>query len=154
MTILDIVTTHTDDASDSLANVDKSLGKLGATAGKAATVGLGLAAAGVTAVAAAAVGTGIAALNLSTDINNATNNIAAQLGMSQDEAASFEGVMKDIFANNFGESFDDIGSAITTISQNLGEMPDAALQGIAEDAFRLRDAFDLDVNESFCRVYF
>jgi TP901 family phage tail tape measure protein len=27
-------------------------------------------------------------------------------------------------------------------------MPDAALQGIAEDAFRLRDAFDLDVNES------
>jgi TP901 family phage tail tape measure protein len=70
------------------------------------------------------------------------------MGISQDEAAGFEGVMKGIFANNFGESFDDIGKAITTISQNLGEMPDATLQGIAEDAFRLRDAFDLDVNES------
>jgi hypothetical protein len=99
VTILDIITRHKDEASDGLEGVNKSLGKLGGTAGKVAVAGLGLATAAVTGVAAAAVGAGVAALNLSTDIQNATNNIAAQMGISQDEAAGFEGVMKDIFAN-------------------------------------------------------
>ena len=148
MTILDIVIQGTDDASGALKSVDSSLGKLGGTAGKAAAVGLGLATGAVLAVGAAAVGAGVAALNLSTDIDSATNNIAAQLGISQDEAAGFEDVMKGIFKNNFGESFDDISKAVVTVSQGLGEMPDAALQGIAEDAFALRDAFEIDIGQS------
>ena len=148
MTILDIVIEGKDEASGTFKSVDESLGKLGSTAGKAATIGLGLAAAGVTAVAGAAVAAGIAAINLSTDIDNATNTIAAKMGISKTEAEGFEDVMKGIFANNFGESFDDISQAVVTVSQSLGEMPDEALQGIAEDAFALRDAFDMDVTQS------
>ena len=148
MTVLDIVIQGQDDASDELKNVDSALGNLGSKAGSVAAAGLGIAAAGVAAVGAAAVAAGAAAFNLSSDISNATNNIAAQMGISKSEAEGFEGVMKGIFANNFGDSFEDISAAIVTVTQSLGEMSDADLQGITEDAFALRDAFGLEVGES------
>jgi TP901 family phage tail tape measure protein len=148
MTILDVVIAGKDEASAAFESVDKSLGKLGSTAGTAVKIGMGVAVAGVAAVGTAAVAAGAAAFNLSSDIQNATNNIAAQMGISKDEAAGFEDVMTGIFANNFGDSFDDIGSGITTVTHALGEMPDDVLQGITEDAFALRDAFDMGVGES------
>ncbi len=148
MTILDIFIEATDNASDEFSDVDGALSGLGQTAGAAASAGLAIAATAVAAVGAAAVGAGVAALNLSTDINNATNSIATGLGISQEEASGFQDVMRGIFANNFGESFNDIGLAVAEVTRQMGEMPDDALQGITENAFALRDAFDVDVGES------
>jgi TP901 family phage tail tape measure protein len=70
------------------------------------------------------------------------------MGLAQDETGRFEEAMLGVFANNFGESFDDIGQALVTVSQSLDDMPVEELQGITEDAFALRDAFDMDVTES------
>jgi len=104
MTFLDVIVRGEDNASGAFKSVDASLSNLGKTAGMAVKAGMAVAGTAIVAVGAAAVGAGVAALNLSTDINNATNKIASQMGISKDAAAGFEDVMKSIYANNFGES--------------------------------------------------
>jgi len=145
---VEIVVESVDNASGNIVGISKSIDGLGTTAASVVTGGLALAATGILAIGTAAIGAAVAVVSVSSDIDTAVDMMAAQMGIAKEEAIGFEGVMKGIFANNFGESFDDIGLAITTITQNLGDMPDEALQGIAEDAFALRDAFGLEVNES------
>ena len=56
--------------------------------------------------------------------------------------------MEDIYANNYGESFSDIGQAMAEVTKQLGDMDDASLQNATESAFALRDTFGYDIPES------
>lgn len=141
------------DATQSVESVKGGLSGLGTVAGAVATGGLLLAATAITGIATAAVGAGVAALDVANDINNATNKIATQLGISQDAAGQFEDVMKGVFANNFGEDFDDIAQSISEVVKQLGsDMSDAELQKVTEQALALRDAFGIEVTESMGAV--
>ena len=56
--------------------------------------------------------------------------------------------MENIYAGNYGENFEDIGQAMGTVVQQLGDMDDVDLQNVTESAFALRDTFGYDIPES------
>lgn len=125
---------------DGLKKSSAALGKFGGAL-KTGIVG------GAAAATGALVGVSSAAFDFQRDLDNATAALAADLGVTKDEASEFEGVMKDIFANNFGEGFEDIGAAVGLINKQLGDLPDKELQQVAEGVFSISDAFDKDLAE-------
>lgn len=103
---------------------------------------------GIQAAAEGLANIGAEAFTMANDIDSATNTFIAKTGESVDSAEEFEGVMTDIYNNNFGESFDDIAESMATVKTNMGDMDTGTLQNMTEDALLLRDTFDVDVNDS------
>ena len=57
--------------------------------------------------------------------------------------------MKNTYANNFGESIEDVSNVIAELRKQVGVKWSAdAFQEMTQDAIILRDTFDYDVNES------
>lgn len=112
-------------------------------------ISTGLAAAGV-AVAGAVVAVGSAAVNLAMDVDAAARTMQVQLGVTAEEAQKLGDVALDVFGNNFAGSMEEAGVAAAEVQRLLG-LPlseGAAIQAATEDAFRLKDAFGLEVNDS------
>lgn len=162
-----------DDVQDKVDDVNESLGSDGASAlgnlgsvlkgsftdaansaipltGEISSLTAGLS--GATAVAigagAAAVGVGALAVNAANDMDSAMNTFLATTEKSKEETERYQDVLEDIYANNYGESFEDIASAMASVTQTLGDMDDASLQNVTESAFALRDTFGYEIPES------
>lgn len=82
------------------------------------------------------------------DLDKAMGKFAASTGTADADLQGYEDTLKRIYANNYGESFEDIADAMATVKKSMGDLDDASLQTITESAFLLRDTFDYDVNES------
>lgn len=87
-------------------------------------------------------------INLGTSFDQASNQMQASLGLSAAAAEEYDAVLKDMYAANYGESFEDIATSISTVQQVLGVLDTSELQNITESAMTLRDVFDVDINES------
>lgn len=145
---------------DGLGNSgDKASGKLKGLA----SGGLKVTGAAMAAVGAAAVALGTKAVTTAVDMDQAMGQFFASTGIAAkqtmtdtatgvttviDNMAKYQGVMEDIYANNYGESFDDIAQAMATVKQQMADLPDDQLQGVTESAFALRDVFGYEVTES------
>lgn len=112
----------------------KSVGKIAGTA--------------FAAIGSAAVAVGTKALMGAADLDKAMGKFAASTGTADADLQGYEDTLKRIYANNYGESFEDIANAMATVKKSMGDLDDASLQTITESAFLLRDTFDYDVNES------
>lgn len=116
------------------------------------TQGLSGASVAALGIGAAAVGTSVLAVGAADDMRGAMNQFAAETGASREEMERYQGVLEDVYANNYGESFEDIASGMAEIRKQIGPVVDSwsdeALQGFTESAFALRDAFEYDVTES------
>lgn len=111
--------------------------------GSAKAIGTGFAVIGGAAVAA-----GGYAVNLANDMDTAMNSFIAKTGFATDGAYHFQEVLENIYANNYGEDFQDISDGMATVTQTLGEMSTEKLQQVTESAFALRDTFEYDISES------
>ena len=147
------------ETSDASGDMDKELSNVGEATGKAAegfTILKGamadLLADGIKKVAEGLADIGTEAFTMANDITSATNTFIAKTGESKDSADEFEDVMVDIYNGNYGESFDDIAEAMSTVKSTLGDLDDNELKAITTDALVLRDTFDMDVNESLRAV--
>lgn len=109
---------------------------------QAVAIGAGVAAGG------ALIGIGGAAVSAATDIDSAMNQLQASTGATAEETEKYRQVMEDVYKNNYGESFGDIGDAISQVTKNLGEMDQTSLQNVTESAFALRDTFGYEIPES------
>ena len=120
------------------------LNKTGSAAKKAGKV------AGVAfaAIGSAAVASGTKAIAGAVDLDKAMNQFAASTGVGKDALGSYEDTLKSIYANNYGDSFEDIANAMATVNQQLGNIDQASMQSLTESAFALRDTFEYDINES------
>lgn len=109
--------------------------------GNVGTLTEGLSGASVAAlgIGAAAVGTSVLAVGAADDMRGAMNQFAAETGKSREEMERYQGVLEDVYANNYGESFDDIAGAMAQVTKNLGDMSDESLQSVTESAFALQD---------------
>jgi hypothetical protein len=153
---LSIVLKAVDDASDVFHDVADSADDMGdgiSGAGKVAAVALGGIA---TAAATAAVALGGAALKAAMDFAGAQNDLQAKLGLSKDAAAEFGDMVKNVYKDNFGDSVQDVSDAIVTVNQQLGNLDTSTLtgglQGVTENAFRIKDVFGVDVKDSVSTV--
>ena len=120
------------------SSVLKSLGK-----GTAAAIGTSFLAVGSTVA-----GVGIMAVNSANDLEKAMNQYLASTGKGREETERYKKVMEDIYTNNYGDSFEDIGQAMSEVTKNLGELDDASLREVTESAFALRDTFGYEIPES------
>lgn len=104
--------------------------------------------AGMLAVGTAVVGIGVSAVGSATNLDKAMNQYLASTGKSTEETERYKKVMEDIYTNNYGDSFEDIGQAMSDVTKNLGKLNDADLQNVTESAFALRDTFGYEIPES------
>ena len=111
--------------------------------GTAKVIGAGMLAAATGAVTASGM-----AIKGATDMDQAMNQFVASTGKSTEETERYQKVLEEIYKNNYGESFEDIGQAMAEVTKQMGDMDDAALQEVTESAYALRDTFDYDIPES------
>jgi len=74
-------------------------------------------------------------------------HLRAQLGMTKEEAEEFNVIAKEIYKNNFGETFRDAADATSFVYRGL-KLTGGELQTQTENAIKLRDVFDYDLRES------
>jgi phage-related minor tail protein len=130
----------TDQKGQGLSKTFGFLGSTAATAGKliggALLAGTGLA------------GIGIASMLLAgDDLQKTLNGLQAQTGATQDEMKNMGSSIKEIYGNNFGESFEQIGEVMANAKNITGEWGDD-LKFLTQDALMLSDTFKYDSNES------
>ena len=91
---------------------------------------------------------GTACVNTANDIDKAVNSYLTATGTATSGAEEFKDVMSDIYANNYGESFEDIADAMSKVKTNIADIDDTEIQQATESAIALRDTFGYDVAES------
>ena len=133
---------------DSYKKREESVKEHGSTlksiaSGAATAIGTGMLAAGTTIA-----DIGIMAVNSANDMDKAMNQYLASTGKGAEEAERYKKVMEDIYTNNYGDSFEDIGKAMSNVIKNLGDLDDTTLQEVTESAFALRDTFGYEIPES------
>ena len=111
--------------------------------GTAKAIGTGMLASG-----AAVVGIGVSAVSSANDMDKAMNQFVASTGKGTEETERYKKVMEEIYSNNYGDSFEDIGQAMADVTQKLGDLDDVTLQNVTESAFALRDTFGYEIPES------
>ena len=121
-----------------------ALGKIGGVASTAAKIG-GVALAGL---GSAAIAVGTKAVTGAANLDAAMGQFAASTGTAKTELDAYEETLKSIYANNYGESYEDIADAMSQVKQQMGDLNQASLQSVTESAFLLRDTFGYDVSES------
>ncbi|MDH6674679.1 phage-related minor tail protein [Paenibacillus sp. LBL] len=98
-------------------------------------------------VTAAVVGIGIAAVNAANEFNDSMKTVQMATGMTAEQMEETKAVATDLYNDNFGENWQDLGSAIASVKQITGDTGDA-LESTTRNALLLRDAFGYEVNES------
>lgn len=120
------------------------LGKTGSafkTAGKIAGVAF-------SAIGSAAIAAGTKAVTGAVNLDQAMNQFAAATGVGETALEAYEDTLKSIYANNYGESFEDIAGAMASVRQQMGELDQTSLQHVTEGVYALSDVFGSDFNET------
>jgi len=81
------------------------------------------------------------------ELQQAYNTLQTQTGATDEEMNGLEETLKNIYANNYGESFEDIAQSLSEV-KNQTNLTDEALQTATESAIALRDTFGFEVAES------
>lgn len=95
---------------------------------------------------------GTALKDYAVDSQTATNNFAAQTGVTAEEMEKYNGVIDELYKSNFGESKNDVANAMATIKQTVGEIDPDRLKEMTENAMTLSDVFGFDVSEQMRAV--
>ena len=126
-------------------DLEKQVGKLNGIVEK----GMSGAKVAIGAVATAITGLGASAVKFGTDYQKASNQLQSETGATAEEMNTLNEAMKNTYANNFGESIEDVSNVIAELRKQVGVKWSAdAFQEMTQDAIILRDTFDYDVNES------
>lgn len=100
------------------------------------------AAAGIAAGVGVALGSGISG---ALDVSAANSKLAAQLGLGAQDAARVAGISADIYANNWGDSTEQVNEAIKNVYQNIPGATGPMLQDISTQTTAFAQIFDQDV---------
>lgn len=87
------------------------------------------------------------AINSSNELNKAMNTVQVQTGATAEEMEGLEQSLKNIYADNYGEDFEDIAQSMSNIKQQT-ELTGEALEDATVNALAMRDSFDMEVGES------
>ena len=92
-------------------------------------------------------GLGVASATSAVDFETSSVRIQNSLGLTAEEAEKFTNVARDIYKKGFGESTEEIETALLNVKQNLKDLDEEDLENITRKAFVLADTFNSDVNE-------
>ncbi len=130
-----------DNFSGKVENADgKSIGLAGSLKKLAAGFAIGVA---IKKTADAVVG----CVQKADELKQSFNTLQTQTGATDAEMQGLEESLKNIYANNYGESFEDIATAMEEVKNQTGLAGDE-LETMTENAIALRDTFGFEVQES------
>lgn len=84
---------------------------------------------------------------LGDDYNKAMNQLSASTGATGDELDALGESVKNIYAQNLGEDFNDVAEGLAA-TQKASDLAGEALEQATAAGFMLRDTFDYDISES------
>lgn len=84
---------------------------------------------------------------LGDDYNKAMNQLSASTGATGDELDALGESVKNIYAQNLGEDFNDVAEGLAA-TQKASDLTGEALEQATAAGFVLRDTFDYDISES------
>lgn len=84
---------------------------------------------------------------LGDDYNKAMNQLSASTGATSDELDALGESVKNIYAQNLGEDFNDVAEGLAA-TQKASDLAGEALEQATAAGFVLRDTFDYDISES------
>lgn len=87
------------------------------------------------------------ALNMSTEFDKAFNTLVTKTGATKEEMDGLNTAMENVYANNFGESIEDVANSMATVKTTTN-LAGEELESATEKALLMRDVFDFEVNES------
>lgn len=125
-------------AADQLAAKWSNVGDKAQEAGGKLTAGLT-----VPIGAAAAV-----AVNTAMQYESAGSRIEAALGGSYEQAERFTEIGQNIYEDGWGQSLDDVTTALLQTKQTIRDIDDEGLETVTTNALMLSQVFGADVNES------
>lgn len=126
-----------------LPSVSGALKATGQAAGAAAT---GILKIGAAVTGAMAAGLGYT-IKFADEAKGALNDFSATTGITGDNLKKFEGVMKEIYADNFGENMQDVAESMALVQKNSRLIDPAEAKKVTEYAMALRDTFGYDIQE-------
>lgn len=109
-------------------------------------------AAGIAAAGVAIVGTVVKSVQSADELKQAMNGFQAATGIATESLGGYDQALKNIYAGNYGESFEDIADAMKTVTQNANDIDPSNIEQLTKNALSLRDTFDFDVSESMRSV--
>jgi TP901 family phage tail tape measure protein len=92
-------------------------------------------------------GLGAAAIFVAGETEGATARIRNSLGLTAEEAENLTGIAKNIYRDGFGESMEEVETALIQTKQNMRSIADEDLSDITTQALVLANTFDSEVNE-------
>ena len=104
--------------------------------------------AGMAAAGAAIVGTVAKSVKSADEFKQAMNGFQSATGVATESLDGYNDALKNIYAGNYGESFEDIAAAMTTVTQTAKDIDPSNIEQLTKSALTLRDTFDYDVGES------
>lgn len=99
-------------------------------------------------LSAGIVGIDVAAAKSAMGLETAVNKFMASTGRSIDQTKELEQVLKNIHDSGYGDSYSDISEKMSLVWQNLGDISNADLQNITEQAYLLENVFGMDFSET------
>lgn len=125
-----VVKNKVDDFKRSTTDAFKQVGK----------ASVAMAAAGVTALGASVAKTVL-------EMDSSFAKLQAQTGAMGADLQALEGAAKDTFARGFGESLDEVTTAVSRVKQNMKGLDNGEISKVTSNAMLLANTFDSDVNE-------
>lgn len=123
------------------------LGGLGDVLGKLKNP-MAVTAAGAAALGAAFTKAAKEGVQFAIDLQSASAKLQGATGASVKEMKQYEEVLKDIYANNYGDSLESVAEAMQKVKQYTGELDSSDLKDMTENAMALEDVFDMDLSET------
>ena len=87
----------------------------------------------------------------SEELQQSYDTLQAKTGATEEEMVGLEETLKNIYANNYGDSFEDIAEVLAQVETQTG-LTGEELQSATENALLFRDTFGYDTQESINAV--
>lgn len=129
--------------SDTSQNADELANRLGSGIKKVGEFALKIG----TVIAGVATSVGGLAVKITDDFNGAINSLQVQTGATNEEIEGMSESLRNIYENNYGDSFEDIADSMGLIKTQT-DLSGEALENATASALMLRDVFEFDVSES------
>ena len=91
---------------------------------------------------------GTSAITAFGDVQSATSKVSAYFGETGTAAETTANVIKNVYGAGVGESFDSVADALIMVKKNLGDLSEADLTNITQQAITLDEKFGIDMNET------
>lgn len=131
---LKVLGDKTASASDKFKGVGSTLTSIGSSLTTSVTLPL--------------VGVGAAMVATASTYESAASKMQSATGATESEMKNLKKAMDNVYAQGFGEDFEDVADALSEVRKQMGKLSSDEMEDVTKNAIALRDTFEYEVSES------